>query len=508
MTFVSNLNRNLNPDLFVCRKQIMSKIKITIRRSVGVIALLFFSACNFAPKYKEPPVAIASTFKELTPEQTNQLSHWQLATPSENVLRGNWWELFGDTGLNALESQLEVTNQTIAAAVAQLDAARAIAQQTRSGLFPLVAIDPSLTRSQQRLRTGNTAAPDSARFTLYDLPITASWEPDLWGRIRNAARADRLEAEATQADLENVRLSIHAELASDYFQLRSLDAQRELLNSAAAAYRESYDLARARYETGIASEQDVVQAETQLMTTRAQATDLGIQRAQLEHAIAVLLGQPTANFSLARTPLRTEPPAVPPGIPSTLLQRRPDIAAGIRRVISANANIGVARAAYFPNITLSGSAGYQSTSLNDLVSWPNFVWSVGGSLAETVFDGGRRKGVTQQAWANYHLAVANYRLIVLTSFKEVDDALAALNLLGSELKDEAVAVQSAQRYLTLANDRYKLGIDSYLNVIVAQTSLLSNQRTVATLQYQQMTATVQLIKGLGGGWTGFDLAAK
>ncbi len=504
MTPPLNPNRNLNPNLFLLSQQITSRIKITIRRGLPVAAVLFISACNFAPKYKEPPIAVAPTFKELTPEQTNQLSNWQPATPSEDVLRGNWWELFGDTELNALESQLDITNQTIAAAVARVDAARGIAQQTRSGLFPLVAVDPSVTRSQQRIRIGNTAAPDSTRFTLYNLPITASWEPDLWGRIRNAARADRLEAEATQADLENVRLSIHAELASDYFQLRSLDAQREILNSAAAAYQESYDLAKARYETGIASEQDVAQAQTQLMTTRAEATDLGILRAQLEHAIAVLIGRPTANFSLSPSPRKSEPPAIPPGVPSTLLQRRPDIAAAIRRVMGANANIGVARAAYFPNITLSGSAGYQSTSLNDLVSWPNLVWSVGGSLAETVFDGGRRKGVSQQAWANYDLTVANYRLAVLTSFKEVDDALAALHLLASELKDEAIAVESAQRYLTLANDRYRLGIDSYLNVIVAQTSVLSNQRTVAALQFQQMTATVQLIKGLGGGWTGLE----
>jgi NodT family efflux transporter outer membrane factor (OMF) lipoprotein len=482
----------------------------SLRFCASLLGLALFAGCNFAPKYKEPPVETGMEFTELTPHQTNELSTWKPAAPAEGELRGNWWELFGDQNLSAFESQLEVTNQTIAAAIARVDAARAIAQQTRANLFPLVAVDPSVTRSQSRLRTANNVsvnvpAASSSQITLYNLPATASWEPDLWGRLRNAARADRLEAEATQADLENVRLSAHAELASDYFQLRAIEAQKQLLDSAVTAYQESYDLARARYETGIASEQDVVQAQTQLMTTRAQATDLGIQRAQFEHAIAVLLGRPPSEFSLEPLTNHTAPPAIPAGLPSALLQRRPDIAAAQRRVMEANATIGVARAAYFPNLTLSGSAGYQGTSLNDLTSWPNFVWSVGGSLAETIFDAGRRRGVTRQAWANYHLAVANYRQTALVSFKEVEDQLAALRLLGAEIQDQRVATQASQRYLTLASDRYKLGIDSYLNVIVAQTSFLGNQRTTAALEFEEITATVQLIKALGGGWDAAQL---
>ncbi len=479
--------------------------------------IALFSACNFAPKDRQAPVNTAPQYKEVTAQTnqptatnqtsvTNSASAWQPAAPDENALRGRWWEIFGDPPLNHLEDQIEVNNQSIAAAIARLDAARAIAQQTRSQLFPLVALDPSVTRSQTRLRAQTTSStvplPSSARITDYNLPVTASWEPDLWGRIRNAARADRLEADATQADLENVRLSIHAELASDYFQLRGLEAQKELLDSAVKAYQESYDLARARYETGIASEQDVAQAQTQLATTRAQATDLAIQRAQFEHAIAVLVGESTGNFSLTASLPYHSPPQVPAGVPSTLLQRRPDIAAVQRRVMEANATIGVARAAYFPNITLSGSAGYQSTSLGDLTSWPNFIWSVGGSLAETIFDAGRRRAVTRQAWANYNLAVANYRQTVLASFKEVDDALASIRLLASEIQDQVIAVEASQRYLALATDRYKLGIDSYLNVITAQTTLLASQRTTTGLQFQEVTATVQLIKSLGGGWPG------
>lgn len=471
----------------------------------AAVAAIALSGCNFAPKYQKPVTDAPTEFKELTPEQTNRLAQWRPADPAEASWRGKWWELFGDEQLNALQAQLEATNLTIAASVARLDAARAVVQQTRASLFPLVAIAPGVTRSQTRLRTsGNATAnlPSSTRFTDYNLPVTASWEPDLWGRIRNGVRSDRLAADAAQADLENVRLSVHAELAADYFQIRGVEAQKQLLDSAVKAYQESYDLARARYETGIASEQDVAQAQTQLTTTRAQATDTGIQRAQLEHAIAVLLGRAPANFSVEPMATHYLPPAVPLEVPSRLLERRPDVAAAERRVMGANAQIGVARAAYFPNVTLSGSAGYQSTALSDLTSWPNFVWSIGGNVAETIFDAGRRKGATRQAWANYHLAVANYREAVLTSFKEVEDALAALRLLAGEIQDENVAVESSQRYLTLATDRYKLGIDSYLNVITAQTTLLGTQRTTVALQFQQIAATVQLIKAMGGGWQG------
>jgi NodT family efflux transporter outer membrane factor (OMF) lipoprotein len=471
---------------------------------IGALAILSLTACNFAPKYKQPAIETSTQFRELTPDQTNQLSNWKPAAPAENTPRGEWWRIFGDATLNEFESQLEATNQTIAAAFYRVEAARAIAQQTRSALFPLIGLDPSVTRSRQRLRTQantGTVAPNSTAFTSYNLPVTASWEPDLWGRLRNAARADRLEAEATQADLENVRLSMQSELAVDYFQLRALDTQKQLIDDAVKGYAESLDLARARYETGIASDQDVAQAQTLLATTRAQATDLGIQRAQFEHAIAVLLGHSASNFAISAAKTKNTPPPPPLALPSDLLQRRPDIAAAERRLMSANANIGVARAAYFPNVTLSGSTGFQSTSLSDLATWPSFVWSVGGSLSETIFDAGRRKGLNREAWANYNEAVANYRQTALASFKEVEDSLAALRVYATEIDDEKAAVTSSTRYLALATDRYKLGIDSYLNVITAQTSLLNNERAVASLEYEQIIATVQLIKALGGGWS-------
>jgi len=473
-----------------------------------VLGASLLTGCNFAPKYTKPSAQTPPAFKELTTNNFAQTDGWKTAEPRDDALRGNWWEMFGDTNLNALEAQVNASNQTVAAAFANFLAARAIVKQSRSQLFPTVTTSPSVTRSRQPvLRNRNrSSSSSSARsssastITEYSLPFDASWELDFWGRVRNTVSANSREAEATFADLENTRLSMHAEVAADYFQLRALDAQKQLLDAAVVAYAESLKLTQVRHETGIASDQDVAQAETQLNVTRAQSTDLGIQRAQLEHAIAVLIGRPASTFSVAINPWTANAMAVPFGIPSQLLERRPDIAASERRVASANAQIGVARAAYFPTITLSGSVGYQSTSLGNLVSPGNLAWSVGATLAQTLFDAGRRRAVTEQAWATYLGTVANYRQTVLTSFQEVEDNLSALRLLSQEVQEQDAAVNSSQRYLTLANDRYRLGIDSYLNVITAQTTLLNNQRTAVNLRQEQMTATVQLIKSLGGGW--------
>jgi NodT family efflux transporter outer membrane factor (OMF) lipoprotein len=366
-----------------------------------------------------------------------------------------------------------------------------------------------VTRARQGgANTIATATTVRGTTTLYSLPLDASWEPDLWGSIRNTVRANSLEAEATHADLANMRLSVKAELALDYFQLRSLDAQRELLNSTVVAYEESLRLARVRYETGLASDQDVAQAETQLNTTRAQATDLGIQRAQLEHAIALLSGKPAAELSIPVAPLKAKFEPTPVSLPSTLLERRPDIAAAERRVAAANAQIGVARAAYFPNVSLSGGAGFQNRSVGNLISSPAFFWSVGAELAETLFDAGRRRAVSDQARANYERTVAIYRQTVLTAFQEVEDNLSSLRILRQEIAEQEAAVKSSQRYLTLANDRYKLGIDTYLNVILAQATLLSNQRTAVNLNFQQVAAAVQLIKAVGGGWDQSELQTR
>jgi NodT family efflux transporter outer membrane factor (OMF) lipoprotein len=470
---------------------------------LAFLGIFCLTGCNFAPRYKRPATPAPAAYKELTPESAKQVDGWKTATPNDNALRGKWWEVFNDSRLNALEDQVNVSNQTVAAAVANFFAARAVVKQNVSQFFPTVTANPSVTRSRQSAaRSSVGVSSNSLTLTEFSLPIDASWEPDFWGRVRNAVRASRFEAQATLADLENTRLSIQSEVAADYFQIRSLDAQEKLLNDAVNAYRESLRLTQVRHDTGIASDQDVAQAEIQLNSTAAQATDIGIQRAQFEHALAVLVGNAPADFSLAAEPLESKPVAVPFGIPSGLLERRPDIAAAERRVAEANAQIGVARSAYFPNVTLSASGGYQSATTANLFSGPALVWSLGAAAAQTIFDAGNKFAVTEQAKAQYQSLVATYRQTVLGAFQNVEDNLSALRLLSREIQQEDAAVASSQRYLNLANDRYRLGIDSYLNVITAQTTLLGNQRTAETLRLSQMNATVQLIKALGGGWSG------
>jgi NodT family efflux transporter outer membrane factor (OMF) lipoprotein len=462
----------------------------------SLACLAIFAGCSFAPKYAKPSVQTPAAFKEMTPAQSKETDGWKTAEPKDDVLRGQWWEMFHEPELNAFESQVNVSNQTVAVALANFLAARAVVKQSRSQYFPTVTASPSVTESRQ----SSGSSPSVSTSTEYSLPFDASWEPDFWGRIRNTVKANSLEAQATLADLENVQLTIQAEVAVDYFELRVLDAQKQLLDATALAYQESLKLTQIQQTTGLASGQDIAQAETQFEITSAQATDLGIQRAQLEHAIAMLLGQPASSFSIATNSLTTKPVAIPFGVPSQLLERRPDIAAAERRVAEANAQIGVARAAYYPTITLSGAAGYQSTSVQNLFSGPGLVWSVGTTLAQTLFDGGLRKAVTEQSRAIYQGTVANYRQTVLTAFQEVEDNLSTLRILSQELQQQDAAVASSQRYLNLANVRYQSGMDIYLNVIVAQTALLNNQRTALTLQMEQLTASVQLIKALGGGW--------
>jgi len=457
---------------------------------------LLVGGCSFAPKYAPPSVPTPAAFKELTAAQFKETDGWKTAEPRDDAIRGKWWETFGDTNLNALEEQVNISNQTVAAALNNFLAARAVVKQTRSGFFPTASINPSVTRAKTKSINSST----SSTYTQYGLPVDASWEPDFWGSIRNTFLASKYAAQASLADLENTRLTVQTELALDYFTIRTVDSQKALLDSTVAAYRDSLQLTSVLNKTGIDSDQDVAQAETQLHTTEAQATDLGIQRAQTEHAIALLLGQPASTYSIKTNQLVAKPPAIPFGVPSQLLERRPDIAASERAVAQANAQIGVARAAYFPTITLSGSAGYQNTSVANLITGPSFIWSVGGTLAETIFDAGKRQAVTEQAWANYRSTVATYRETVLTAFQAVEDNLASLRVLSQELGQQSAAVASSQRYLSLATTRYKLGVDSYLNVITAQTTLLSNKRTELNLQLEQMTASVQLINSLGGGW--------
>jgi NodT family efflux transporter outer membrane factor (OMF) lipoprotein len=467
---------------------------------VSLIALVLFKSCDKAPKYVKPSVATPPAYKELSPDTFKETKDWKFAHPNDAVIRSNWWEMFNDPQLNTLEEQANTANQNIALADANFRVARALVKESRSQYFPTVTTSPSITASRQSAAATHSNVSPGRRSVEYLLPFDATWEPDFWGRIRNTVIASTSEAQATAADLQNVRLSVEAELAFDYYQLRSLDAEQRLLDTTIAAYQQQLDLTRVRFETGIASDEDVAQAETQLKTTQAQATDLGIQRAQLEHAIAALTGQPASSFSLANTAVEEVPPAIPVGLPSQLLERRPDIAAAERRVAEANAEIGVTRAAFYPSLTLSATAGFESTSLASWFTWPARFFSLGPTLSQTLFDKGRRAAATEAARAQYDGTVAGYRQTVLTAFQEVEDNLAALRILSRELDEQNAAVNASQRALLLSNERYKAGIDSYLNVITAQTTLLNNQRTAVNLETQQMTASVELIKALGGGW--------
>jgi NodT family efflux transporter outer membrane factor (OMF) lipoprotein len=489
------------------------------RRTVICLAAAscLLTGCTVGPKYHTPTVDTPPAYKELTPADYKNTDGWKVAQPKDDALRGKWWEIFNDPQLNALEEKVNISNQNIAAAAASFFAARAFVKEARSQLFPTVSTNPSITaqRSSANSRAGGSASSSgsgnsstssstgiSSDFTL---PFDATWQPDLFGRIRNTVNAAAFGAQASAADLENTRLTVQADVAIDYFELRGQDALKQLLDSTVDAYQMSFGLATALYDTGIGTEESVAQAETQLESTQAQDVALGIQRAQLEHAIAMLTGQSASTFSMPVEPLHPSPPAIPLGVPSQLLERRPDIAAAERLVAQANAQIGIARAAYFPTVTLSGAAGLESSSIATWFAWPSRFFSVGASGAEALFDAGLRRATVQQFRSQYDETVANYRQAVLTAFQQVEDNLSILRILSAEIQDQDRAVDSAGKALRLATDRYEVGLDPYLNVITAQTALLSSQQTAVNLRIQQMTASGGLIEALGGGWDASQL---
>jgi NodT family efflux transporter outer membrane factor (OMF) lipoprotein len=436
------------------------------------------------------------------------MSNWKIAQPKDAAIRGKWWEVFDDPQLNDLEEKASSSNQNIAAAAASFLAARSLVRQAWSQYFPTVIANPSIMNSRPSpgqlagLQTGNSSGSGIAvkTYTDYSLSFDASWEPDLWGRVRNTVRASLFAAQASAADMENVCLSEQAELAVDYYELRAQDSLKRIFDSTVIAYQETLDLTQSQYRAGLSSDGAVAQAEAQLKAAQAQDTNLGILRAQYEHAIAVLIGQPASTFSLPSQTLEAKPPAIPVGVPSDLLERRPDIAAAERSVAQANAQIGVAKAAYYPNITLSASGGFGNSLISNWFTWPSRFWSVGPSFAETIFNAGLRKATVQQFQANYDQTVANYRETVLTSFQQVEDNLASLRILSQAIEEQDAAVEAAARSLQEATARYRAGVDPYLNVIVAQTILLNDRQTAVNFRMQQMVASVQLIKALGGGW--------
>ena len=472
----------------------------TLRQAVNAAVMVLLGGCTVGPPYLRPAVPSPGAYRELTAAQFQDTDGWKVAAPQDAALRDNWWELFGDPQLNALEDQVSSSNQNVAAAYAAFMQARALVRQAQAQYWPTLSVGASVTRSRQPGGGSGGAGTTGGTGNEFSLPFDASWTPDLWGRVRNLVKGNVAAAQSSAADLANVQLTAHAEVAVDYFQLRSQDALIALATATVKAYSESLEVTRAQYETGIGSEEAVAQAQVQLQTTQAQATNLGIARAQYEHALAVLVGQPASTFTVPVIQSIAQPPAVPFGVPSQLLERRPDIAADERLMAQANAQIGVADAAYFPSLTLSASAGFQSTSAANWLSWPSRFWSVGPSISETIFDGGLRRATVSQYRAAYDQSVATYRQTVLTAFQQVEDNLASLRILSQEIRQQDQAVASAQHYVALATDRYKLGLDPYLDVITAQTALFSNQQTNVTLRLQQLTASVQLIEALGGGW--------
>ena len=477
--------------------------------AVVLLTSLVAAGCAVGPKYVRPTAPVPPVFKEAVAGQRPE--DWKPAQPADVFPRGPWWEVFGDPELSALEAQVDVANQDVARAEATYRVARALARGTRADLFPTLTGGASVTLSHGASRnTGGviTGQSTTGHTTIYQIPFDLSWEADVFGRIRRNVEASVAQAQASAADLEAARLSLHAELATDWFILQGLDAQKRLLDEAIESYERALQLNRNRHEQGIVSGVDVAQAETQLETTRVDATDLGIQRAQLEHAIAVLTGRPPAELTIPPTPIQATPPTIPALLPSALLERRPDIASAERHVAAANAQVGVATAGFFPRLLLSASGGLQSTMLGSLFSVPSRFWSIGPSLVQTLFAGGRRRAALDQARASYDVTVAGYRQSALGAFQEVEDALAAQRILGVEAEQEAVAVAAADRLVTIARNRYRGGITTYLEVVTAETAALNNHRTAVELLVRRMTTSVALVKALGGGWEETALPAR
>jgi NodT family efflux transporter outer membrane factor (OMF) lipoprotein len=466
-----------------------------VRRAAALIALgLPLGGCTVGPKYVRPSTEVPPAYKE------QASPGFTAAQPAADQAKGKWWEIYSDPELSSLEDQVTVSNQSLKAAQAQFEQARAAVQVARAAYYPTVSGAASATRTRQSQNRALFGAGSPVNYNDFQLPIDASWEPDVWGRVRRTVEAALSEAQASAADLAGVDLSLHAELALDYFELRGLDTQKQLLDSTVVAYQKALDLTESRYKGGIASAVDVAQAQTQLETTRAQDEDTDVQRTAFEHAIAVLIGKSPAEFSQMPTPLTSPPVPVPGSVPSELLERRPDIAAAERRVQEANANIGVARAAYYPQFLLTGQGGFESSRLGTLLQGPAGFWALAGQAAELIFDAGERHGITSEARAAYDESVDNYRQTTLSAFEDVEDNLSALRVLQDEAKTQDAAVAAAQHSLDLSISRYKGGVTSYLEVTTAQSAALSDERAAVDILTRRMAASVLLIKALGGGW--------
>lgn len=468
------------------------------------LSLLLLSGCMVGPKYIKPDAPTAPAFKEAAADSPRQSDGWKTAHPSDQTARGNWWEAYDDKQLDALEDQVDSANQTLKIAEANFRQARAAIRFNRSAEAPTIGVAPGISSvrdsANQPYFPSTLANNGSGNFTL---PVDLSWEIDLWGRIRRGVTAAREQAQASAADVASVQLSLHSELAIDYFELRSADAQKQLLDDTVKAYSEALQLTQNRFEGGAAPKSDVEQARTQLEQTKVLDSDVTVQRAEFEHAIAILIGKPPAAFTLPPLPLDTKSPdlpSIPSVLPSELLERRPDIAAAERRMAAQNEQIGIAQAAYYPTLDLSALAGLQGTSALNWFNWPSRFWAVGPSLSETLFDAGRRRATKETALAGYDATVANYRQTTLSAFQEVEDNLAVLRILSTEAQQQRNATSAAESTLRLFQNRYEGGVDTYLQVVTSQTTALNNERNDIDIRRRQLDASVLLIKALGGDW--------
>jgi NodT family efflux transporter outer membrane factor (OMF) lipoprotein len=460
------------------------------------------AGCNVGPKYIPPTATAPAAFKE-SPTQFKETDGWTVAQPQDATLRGKWWEIYNEPELNALEEELNIDNQNVQQAFENFMQARALVRETRSQLFPTVSVGGSYTRSQSSSNVGSasgTGTTGGKQTQVFSIPADVSWEPDLWDKVHNAVRASQYSAQLSAADLENERLTEQASLAEYYFEIRGQDALQQLLNDTVDADKKAVGSEKARYDNGVDDQISLVEAQTTLESAQSAAINAGIARAQYEHAIAMLVGKQASSFFIPVRPLTTAPPPIPVGIPSQLLERRPDVAAAERNMAAANAQIGVATAAFYPALTISVNGGFESSALKNLLAWPSRFWSVGPSISETVYDGGLRRATVNQYIATYNADLAVYRESVLTAFQQVEDYLAAVRMLSQQILRQQEAVNSARTFLKLETDRYNNGIDPYIDVMTAQTTLLSNQETLNNLHVQEMTASVQLIAALGGGW--------
>jgi len=490
-------------------------------RVTAVAATIVLAAGCVGPAYVKPKVDTPSAFKESSPAAYTGADPgaWQPAQPQDAALKGKWWEVFGEPELNTLEDQLNINNQNIAQFFQNFMAARAQVGIARASYFPTLTTTPSGTRTHTSGALGKNASVNTSgtstgtstgsgtvtgnsgsTLNVFEMPFDVSWEPDLWGRVRNTVREARYAAQVSAADLENERLTEQAALAEFYFQLRGQDALQDLFNKTIEAQTKSLELTKVLLETGIDSPEDVAQAEVTLANTQATAVGVATNRAIYEHAIATLIGKPASDFSMPVKVLGTPVPVIPVDIPSKLLQRRPDIAAAERTMAEANALIGVETAAYYPTLNLTAGGGWEASAISALFTAPARFWSLGASASETIFDGGLRRATLRQYNAQFNADVASYRQTTLTAFQQVEDYIATVRVLSQQIERERAAVAAAQRFLDIATSRYQTGIDPYLNVITAQTTLLSDQQTEVSLRVSEMTAAVQLIQALGGSW--------